>query len=68
MDTRSTDLQEEYQKRFEGADQYRDAVWKILCGDFFSKYISQNSVLLDLGAGWGEFSRNIQAEKSMRWI
>ena len=63
MDTRSADLQEEYQKRFQGADQYRDAVWKVLCGEFFSKYIDKNSVLLDLGAGWGEFSRNIQAGK-----
>ncbi|MEH6482679.1 MULTISPECIES: class I SAM-dependent methyltransferase [Pseudomonas] len=61
MDTRSTDLQQEYQKRFEGTDLYRDAVWRILCVDFFSEYISHNSVLLDLGAGWGEFSRNVQA-------
>jgi SAM-dependent methyltransferase len=63
MDTRSADLQEEYQKRFQGAEKYRDAVWKILCRDFFSKHINRNSVLLDLGAGWGEFSRNIQASK-----
>ena len=63
MDTRSTDLQQEYQQRFQGADQYRDAVWKILCRDFFSKYITQECILLDLGAGWGEFSRNIRARK-----
>jgi ubiquinone/menaquinone biosynthesis C-methylase UbiE len=63
MDTRSTDLQQEYQQRFQGADQYRDAVWKILCDDFFSRYITQEDVLLDLGAGWGEFSRNVKARK-----
>lgn len=63
MDQRSTVLQEEYKQRFQGADLYRDLVWKILCCDFFSKYISTNSTLLDLGAGWGEFSRNINVSK-----
>jgi ubiquinone/menaquinone biosynthesis C-methylase UbiE len=63
MDTRSTDLQQEYKQRFQGLDTYRDSVWKVLCEKFFSKYISQNDVLLDLGAGWGEFSRNINAIK-----
>ncbi|NQW58176.1 MAG: class I SAM-dependent methyltransferase [Polynucleobacter sp.] len=63
MDTRSTDLQQEYQKRFQGTEAYRDSVWKVLCEKFFSKYISKNDVLLDLGAGWGEFSRNINAKK-----
>lgn len=63
MDLRPTNLQEEYQQRFQGADLYRDSVWKILCKDFFSKYIDPNFAILDLGAGWGEFSRNILASK-----
>ena len=63
MDDRSINLQEEYQQRFQGADLYRDAVWKILCADFFSQYISPDDTLLDLGGGWGEFTRNIRAGK-----
>lgn len=63
MDPRSISLQEEYKQRFQGADLYRDSVWKILCNDFFSKYIAPDVVLLDLGAGWGEFSRNIKASQ-----
>lgn len=63
MDSRSIELQEEYQQRFQGSDLYRDSVWKILCADYFSKYITPTCTLLDLGAGWGEFSRNIQAKK-----
>lgn len=63
MDLRSTSLQEGYQKRFQGTDLYRDSVWKILCNDFFSRYINPNHAVLDLGAGWGEFSRNILALK-----
>jgi SAM-dependent methyltransferase len=63
MDLHSIKLQKEYQQRFQGADLYRDSVWKMLCNDFFSKYIEPNCVVLDLGAGWGEFSRNILASK-----
>jgi ubiquinone/menaquinone biosynthesis C-methylase UbiE len=63
MDTRSIVLQEEYQKRFGPNAKYRDSVLKILCQVFYSRYISEDAVLLDLGAGWGEFTRNIKASK-----
>lgn len=62
MDNRSSELQAEYNQRFDGSDTYRDAVWKILCTDFFSRLIPASSTVLDLGAGWGEFSRNIPAQ------
>lgn len=63
MDQRSNVLQEEYQKRFELNAQYRDSVWQVLCRNFFSNYINSDATILDLGAGWGEFSRNIAASK-----
>lgn len=63
MKSVSEALQQEYQTRFEPNAEYRDAVWKILCKDFFSRYISSECTVLDLGAGWGEFSRNISAAK-----
>lgn len=63
MDQRSEVLRDEYQKRFEANAAYRDGVWRILCQDFFSQYIAADSTLLDLGAGWGEFSRNIVAQQ-----
>jgi SAM-dependent methyltransferase len=63
MDQRSIALQDEYQKRFQENENYRDSVWQALCGGFFSRYIGKDSTLLDLGAGWGEFSRNIVAKK-----
>lgn len=63
MDQRSEILQDEYQRRFESNEGYRDAVWKVLCSDFFSRYVRADAALLDLGAGWGEFSRNIAAGK-----
>lgn len=63
MDKRSLVLQDEYQKRFHENEAYRDGVWQALCRDFFSQYIKPTSTILDLGAGWGEFSRNILAGK-----
>ena len=62
MNQLSSVLQDAYQKRFEANAEQRDKVWKILCNNFFAQYIKEESALLDLGAGWGEFSRNIKAK------
>jgi SAM-dependent methyltransferase len=63
MQDKSTVLQDEYRRRFGERGEYRDAVWKVLCDVFFSRYIPADSAVLDLGAGWGEFSRNIAARE-----
>ncbi len=56
-------LQQQYRARFSEASQYRNALWRVLCEEFFQKYIERDCVLLDLGCGWGEFSNNIVAAK-----
>ncbi|WP_455921520.1 class I SAM-dependent methyltransferase [Pseudomonas putida] len=56
-------LKKEYQARFEGQADYRNGVWSALCATIFSKHIPPESTVLDLGAGWGEFTNNIQAKK-----
>ena len=56
-------LQDEYRRRFGDRGEYRDQVWGVLCRDFFSAYIPENSAVLDLGAGWGEFTRNVSARE-----
>lgn len=61
MDTQPHNLKQEYELRFREIKEYRDAVWGILCSDFFSRYIDPNAKVLDLGAGWGEFINNITA-------
>lgn len=63
MDERSLGLKKQYENRFEGVEEYRNGVWRILCNKFFSKYTNEQTVILDLGAGHGEFSRNINAGK-----
>lgn len=47
--------------RFEAMAQYRIAVWRILIRDFFFRWIPRDSVLLDLGCGWGEFVNQVDA-------
>jgi len=54
-------LKREYRLRFAHIKEYHNAVWKILCSEYFSRYIPDNSRVLDLGAGWGEFINNIKA-------
>ena len=54
-------VQQQYRRRFSQAEDYRNALWSVLCSDFFQSYIDPQSVLLDLGCGWGEFSNNILA-------
>ncbi|WP_417381393.1 class I SAM-dependent methyltransferase [Gimesia sp.] len=56
-------LQKEYQLRFGTLGEYRNAVWKLLCTEFFSKYISPDARVLDLGAGWCEFINNVNVSE-----
>jgi SAM-dependent methyltransferase len=50
-----------YRNRFKGQSDYRDAVWKLLIGGFFDRYIPANGAVLDLGSGYGEFINNVSA-------
>jgi SAM-dependent methyltransferase len=57
----SRELQQEYVMRFANTAQYRAAIWKILIRDFFSRWIPKDSIILDLGCGWGEFINQVEA-------
>lgn len=63
MTSSATDLQKEYAIRFSQIADYRNAVWKILIGQFLQERIGKNKAILDLGSGWGEFINNVQASK-----
>ncbi|MBI5376049.1 MAG: methyltransferase domain-containing protein [Candidatus Schekmanbacteria bacterium] len=41
----------------------RKNLWKILCRDFFEKFIKKDDVVLDLGAGYCEFINNVRCGK-----
>lgn len=61
MADRPTILSVEYKLRFSKFAEYRNCVWRILCEEYFSTLIPSNAVILDMGAGWGEFINNIAA-------
>jgi SAM-dependent methyltransferase len=60
---RGDDLQRLYQERFEGRLAYRDKVWSVLTRNYFQQFIRSGDIVLDLGAGYGEFINNIQCGK-----
>jgi dolichol-phosphate mannosyltransferase len=41
--------------------EMRDRVWEVLCRHFFQRYVRAGDTTLDLGCGFGEFSRFIRA-------
>ncbi len=55
-------LQEEYNLRFSGLEEYRKNVWQILCKGVFQKHIPKDARILDIGSGYGEFITNIEAK------
>ena len=57
-------MQDLYATRFPAEDRRsKDAVWAVLCHDFFQRYIPADGVVLDLGAGFCEFLRHIRCRR-----
>ena len=60
------DLKTLYSERFsaDAEDQAnlkkKNAIWEVLCRDFFQKYIPEGAVIVDIGAGYCEFINNIR--------
>lgn len=53
-----------YEVRFqEKLLRKKNAVWKVLCKEFFSKWIAPEDTVVDVAAGYCEFINNIQAKK-----
>lgn len=57
-------LQRLYQDRFPEAElDEKRAIWQVLCSDFFSRYVPEGAVVVDVGAGYCEFINNIRAAR-----
>ena len=55
-----------YDARFSPAERRaKDAVWQVLCADFFQRYVAPDATVVDLGAGFCEFINHIQGRE--RW-
>jgi SAM-dependent methyltransferase len=55
-------LESIYRNRFEPNEEHRRAVWRVLVSDFFSRFISPEFTVLDLGCGYGEFINAVNAK------
>jgi SAM-dependent methyltransferase len=50
-----------YTTRFPEADRgAKDAIWRVLCPHFFQRYVRETDVVMDVGAGFGEFLQHIR--------
>ncbi len=55
-----------YAQRFNSAERIEKArLWKTLCQAFFNRYIPADGTVLDVGAGYCDFSNNIQAGRKI---
>ena len=57
------ELQKIYEARFSGREGYRNRVWQVLTSEFFSRWITSEDAVLDLGCGYCEFINNVKARK-----
>lgn len=55
------DLEQLYKNRLEPNEDSRRAVWDVLVSRFFSRFITPDAAVLDLGCGFGEFINAVQA-------
>jgi SAM-dependent methyltransferase len=55
----SVELERIYSIRFSGLEEYRKQVWSALVSQFFSRWLSKEHAVLDLGCGYGEFINNL---------
>jgi SAM-dependent methyltransferase len=58
------ELEKLYRHRFEEDElPHKLAIWKVLCEDFFSRYVLRTDTVIDVGAGYCEFINNISCAK-----
>ena len=56
------EIEKLYKTRFSTLERAKkELIWQVLCKDFFQKWIPENSTVLELAAGYGEFICNIKA-------
>jgi len=55
-----------YEARFsEEERRAKQAVWRVLCEEFFQRFVPEDAVVLDLACGFGEFSRFVRAGRKL---
>lgn len=54
------DVQRIYRHRFSESDRRaKDAIWRVIVGDFLQRWIRPQDAVLDIGCGYGEFLNHV---------
>ena len=59
------DVQGIYRRRFVPDLEFRKKMWEVLCTEFFQHYVSEDDVILEIGAGYCEFINNIRGKRKI---
>jgi SAM-dependent methyltransferase len=60
------DLQTLYSQRFPEQNlAHKNAIWKVICDSFLSKYVRPTDTVVDVGAGYCEFINNIDCARKI---
>jgi SAM-dependent methyltransferase len=55
-----------YDVRFDDEERRaKRAVWRVLCEQFFQRFVDEDAVVLDLACGFGEFSHFVRARRKL---
>src|ERR1700743_2420930 len=58
------ELKDLYRNRFpESALAEKNALWRVICSVFLSRYVRPSDSVVDIGAGYCEFINNIEARE-----
>ncbi|HEX3600065.1 MAG TPA: class I SAM-dependent methyltransferase [Lacipirellulaceae bacterium] len=64
MEYTPEELKRIYQRRFNPQENIvRDRIWSVLVRNFFQAWIKPESVVVDLGCGFGEFLRHVNCQR-----
>lgn len=59
-------IEDIYRYRFpEKERRAKEKIWKVLCQNYFQKYVKETDTVLDLACGFGEFIRFIKAKRKI---
>ena len=59
------DVKTIYRTRFLGQLEFRKAMWRVLCQEYFQRYFPPEGTVAEIGAGYCEFINSIQAAKKI---
>jgi ubiquinone/menaquinone biosynthesis C-methylase UbiE len=54
-----------YERRFNNSIEFRNQMWKVLCSNFFQKFVPEEATVLEIAAGYCEFINNINARQKI---